>query len=120
MFPKKAGPCGWAHTTAKSSPALSLKNAMRHGTSENATVTVTNTIPVINSRYRAELENAGLKVSGINPERNLVEIVELPEHPYFIACQFHPEFKSRPQQAHPLFSGLIEAALKGAEHAETH
>ena len=73
-----------------------------------------------NSRYRAELENAGLKVSGVNPDRGLVEMVELPEHPYFIACQFHPEFKSRPQQAHPLFSGLIEAALKGAEHAETH
>ena len=73
-----------------------------------------------NSRYRAELENAGLKVSGVNPDRGLVEMVELPEHPYFIACQFHPEFKSRPQQAHPLFSGLVEAALKGAEHAETH
>ena len=65
-----------------------------------------------NSKYRAELENAGLKVSGINPERDLVEIVELPEHPYFIACQFHPEFKSRPQQVHPLFDGLVAAALK--------
>jgi len=65
-----------------------------------------------NSKYRTELENAGLKVSGINPERNLVEIVELPEHPYFIACQFHPEFKSRPQKVHPLFDGLVAAALK--------
>ena len=65
-----------------------------------------------NSKYRAELENAGLKVSGINPERDLVEMVELPGHPYFIACQFHPEFKSRPQNAHPLFDGLIAAALK--------
>ena len=65
-----------------------------------------------NSKYRAELENAGLKVSGINPERDLVEIVELPEHPYFIACQFHPEFKSRPQKVHPLFDGLVAAALK--------
>ncbi|MBO4633387.1 MAG: CTP synthase, partial [Lentisphaeria bacterium] len=64
-----------------------------------------------NSAYRSELEKAGLKVSGINPERELVEMVELPEHPYFIACQFHPEFKSRPQQAHPLFAGLIGAAL---------
>ena len=65
-----------------------------------------------NSAYRAELEQAGLKVSGVNPDRELVEIVELPDHPYFIACQFHPEFKSRPQEAHPLFDGLIGAALK--------
>ena len=65
-----------------------------------------------NSRYRAELENGGLKVSGTNPQRGLVEIVELPDHPYFIACQFHPEFKSRPQNAHPLFDGLIAAALR--------
>ncbi len=70
-----------------------------------------------NSRYREELENAGLKVSGVNPERQLVEIVEISGHPYFIACQFHPEFKSRPQQAHPLFDGLIAAALKGKENA---
>ena len=73
-----------------------------------------------NSLYRTELENAGLKVCGINPERKLVEMVELPGHPFFIACQFHPEFKSRPQQAHPLFNGLIGAALKGKENAETH
>ena len=73
-----------------------------------------------NSAFRADLENAGLKVSGVNPERNLVEMVELPDHPYFIACQFHPEFKSRPQQAHPLFDGLVAAALKGKDHAETH
>ena len=65
-----------------------------------------------NSRYRAELEKGGLKVSGTNPQRGLVEIVELSDHPYFIACQFHPEFKSRPQNAHPLFDGLIAAALK--------
>ena len=65
-----------------------------------------------NSRYRAELERGGLKVSGTNPRRGLVEIVELPDHPYFIACQFHPEFKSRPQNAHPLFDGLIAAALQ--------
>ena len=51
-------------------------------------------------------------MSGTNPQRGLVEIVELPDHPYFIACQFLPEFKSRPQNAHPLFDGLIAAALK--------
>ena len=70
-----------------------------------------------NSEYREALEGAGLKVSGVNPQRGLVEMVELPEHPYFIACQFHPEFKSRPQNAHPLFDGLIASALKGKENA---
>jgi len=73
-----------------------------------------------NSRYRNELEKAGLKVSGVNPARDLVEMVELPGHPFFIACQFHPEFKSRPQHAHPLFDGLVAATLKGKENAETH
>ena len=67
-----------------------------------------------NPIYREALESGGLKASGVNPQRNLVEIVELPGHPFFIACQFHPEFKSRPQNAHPLFDGLIGAALKGA------
>ena len=65
-----------------------------------------------NPEYREALEKAGLKVSGVNPQRGLVEIVELPEHPFFIACQFHPEFKSRPQSAHPLFDGFIRAALR--------
>ena len=73
-----------------------------------------------NPACRAELEEAGLRISGINPELGLAEIVELPKHPYFIACQFHPEFKSRPQEAHPLFFGLIEAALKGRKNAQTH
>ena len=76
-------------------------------------------------RHRYELSNAsdasaalvaaGLEVSGLSPDETLVEIVELPQttHPYFIACQFHPEFKSRPTSPHPLFLGLVEAALKG-------
>ena len=63
-----------------------------------------------NNVYRETLEKAGLVVSGINPRRNLVEIVELPNHPYFVACQFHPEFKSRPTRSHPLFQGFINAA----------
>ena len=48
---------------------------------------------------------------GVNPETGLVEVVELPNHPFFIGCQFHPEFKSRPRAAHPLFSGFVEAAI---------
>ena len=50
--------------------------------------------------------------SGISPDYRLVEIIEIPAHPFFIATQFHPEFKSRPNRAHPLFRGLVEAALK--------
>lgn len=58
------------------------------------------------------MENAGLKCTGVSPDGNLVEIVELEKHPYFIASQFHPEFKSRPNKPHPLFVGLIKAAMK--------
>ncbi len=65
----------------------------------------------VNNRYRNRLENHGLVVSGINPELNLVEIIELPGHPWFIACQFHPELKSRLNGAHPLFRGFIGAAV---------
>ena len=65
------------------------------------------------SEVRKRLEESGLKVSGISPDGKLAEIVELPQakHPYFIACQFHPEFKSRPTAPHPLFVGLVSAAL---------
>ena len=66
-----------------------------------------------NPRFREDLENAGLRITGVNPQSGLAEIVELPEHPFFIGCQFHPEFQSRPQRPHPLFDGLIGAALKG-------
>ena len=65
-----------------------------------------------NNAYRKEFENAGLKIAGENPETELVEIVELADHPFFIGCQFHPEFKSRPRKVHPLFDGLIKSALQ--------
>ena len=65
-----------------------------------------------NNDYRAQLEQAGLVISGVNPQANLVEIVELPTHPFFIACQFHPELLSRPQRPHPLFKGLVAAVAK--------
>jgi len=63
-----------------------------------------------NNDYKAILEDNGLVCSGINPKRGLVEVIELPDHPYFIASQFHPEFGSRPNRPHPLFVGLIKAA----------
>ena len=70
------------------------------------------------SEGRKALEAAGLKVSGTSPDGTLVEIVELPGHPYFIAGQFHPEFKSRPTAPHPLFDGLVAAALKQKKGAK--
>lgn len=66
----------------------------------------------VNNDYRKILERNGLLMAGINPQRNLIEIIELPDHKFFIATQFHPEFKSRPLNPHPLFRGLIEAAIK--------
>jgi CTP synthase len=65
----------------------------------------------VNNTYRDALERAGLSLSGVSPDGRLVEMVELPDHPYFVACQFHPEFKSRPQAPHPLFARFAEAAL---------
>lgn len=65
-----------------------------------------------NNTYREILEQNGLTISGVNTKANLVEIIELAKHPHFIACQFHPEFKSRPTKPHPLFKSFIEAANK--------
>jgi CTP synthase len=66
----------------------------------------------VNNAYRSRLSDGGMVVSGHNPELNLVEMIELPDHPYFVGCQFHPEFKSKPFAPHPLFSGFIRAALE--------
>ena len=65
-----------------------------------------------NNLFRERLEKAGLVVSGVSPDGTLVEIVELRDHPWFLGCQFHPEFKSKPMRPHPLFRDFIKAALK--------
>ena len=65
--------------------------------------------------FRPEQEAAGLRMAGTSPDGHLVEIVELPEHPWYVGCQFHPELKSRPDRPHPLFQGCVAAAL---EHQE--
>ncbi len=62
--------------------------------------------------FREPLEKAGLVLSGTSPDKKLVEMVELSSHPYFVACQFHPEFKSKPLAPHPLFSRFVRAALE--------
>lgn len=66
----------------------------------------------VSNEFRPEMEAAGLVISGTSPDGRLVEIIELKDHPYFVATQAHPEFKSRPNRPHPLFHGFVEAALK--------
>ena len=72
----------------------------------------------LNNQYRRELEQAGLVISGVSPDDRLAEAVELPDHPFCVGVQFHPEFKSRPNQPHPLFKGFISAALQQAKGKE--
>ncbi len=69
----------------------------------------------VNNDFREVLEKKGLMIAGINPERNLVEIIEIVNHPFFIGTQFHPELKSRPLRPHPLFLGFVQAAIKRAK-----
>jgi CTP synthase len=69
-----------------------------------------------NNQYRPMFLESGYKVSGTSPNERLVEIIELPDHPFFVASQFHPEFQSRPSNPHPLFRGLIQAAVDRADH----
>ena len=66
----------------------------------------------VNNAYRELLAECGMLFSGVSPDDKLVEIIEIPDHPFFVAVQFHPEFRSRPNRAHPLFAGLVKAALE--------
>ncbi|MBF0455683.1 MAG: CTP synthase [Magnetococcales bacterium] len=65
-----------------------------------------------NNNYRQQLVEAGLVITGTSPDGELVEVVEMADHPFFVACQFHPEFKSRPRTPHPLFSAFVKSALQ--------
>jgi CTP synthase len=65
-----------------------------------------------NNAYRERLEKGGLVISGVYDEAELVEIVEIEDHPWFLGCQFHPEFRSRPMEPHPLFESFVGASLK--------
>ncbi|HEX7117200.1 MAG TPA: CTP synthase [Longimicrobiales bacterium] len=66
----------------------------------------------VNNAYRDRMAEHGMRFSGLSPDGNLVEMIELPEHPWFIGCQFHPELKSRPMRPHPLFASFIRAAME--------
>src|SRR5260221_11556578 len=65
-----------------------------------------------NRDYEKTLVGAGLRITGRTPDENYVEIIEAPEHPWFLGCQFHPEFKSKPLEPHPLFAAFVGAALE--------
>ena len=103
-----AAPCAWASIAACLPPGTISHKA--YGTSEIWE----------RHRHRYEFNNeylerfvaGGMRVAGKNPERNLVEIVEIPDHPWFVAVQFHPELKSRPNRPHPLFRDFVGAALE--------
>jgi CTP synthase len=71
-----------------------------------------------NNAFRAQYEAAGMVFSGVNPDLDLVEMIELNNHPHFVGCQFHPEFKSKPFAAHPLFAGFVQAAREQRNRAE--
>ena len=71
----------------------------------------------VNNNYVEALQRAGLGISGRSTEDDLVEMIEIPDHPWFVACQFHPEFTSTPRDGHPLFTGFIQAALQQREPA---
>src|SRR5207247_1478850 len=70
-----------------------------------------------NREYEKTLLAAGLKITGRTPDDNYVEIIEAPDHPWFLGCQFHPEFKSKPLEPHPLFAAFIGAALEHKRNA---
>jgi CTP synthase len=68
-----------------------------------------------NNAYREIFKKNGMRISGVNPKRDLVEVIELPDHPWFVAVQYHPELRSRPNRPHPLFRDFIRAALARSE-----
>jgi CTP synthase len=71
-----------------------------------------------NNQYRKDFEKSGMVLSGINPENDLVEVIELPKHPYFIGVQYHPELKSTVMAPHPLFVHFVKAALTNAHQKQ--
>jgi CTP synthase len=72
----------------------------------------------VNNKFRRTLSDHGMVFSGLSPDRELVEMIELPNHPWFLGCQFHPELKSRATAAHPLFREFVKASLKYSEEKE--
>jgi len=72
----------------------------------------------VNNVLLPQIEKAGLKVTGLSADKKLVEIIEVPNHPWFVACQFHPEFTSTPRDGHPLFEGFVKAAKENQKKSD--
>ena len=81
-------------------------------TTEIYTLSLHDALPIFNNHYREDFINRGMRFSGLSPDDRLVEVVEITDHPWFLATQYHPEFKSKPDQAAPLFRDFIAAAVK--------
>jgi len=73
----------------------------------------------VNEHYLARIRQAGLRVSGLSTKDGLCEMIELPNHPWFVACQFHPEFTSTPRDGHPLFKAFVQAAIANHGKAQS-
>jgi CTP synthase len=71
----------------------------------------------VNQEFMPQLREAGMSFTGMSPDRKFVEMIELPNHPWFLGCQFHPEFKSKPVAPHPLFKDFVRAA-RAHKHAK--
>ena len=106
----RAAPCASAPGPPSSSPARRWRPSTAPRSSTSATGTATRSTPATATASSA----AGLRCSGTSPDDRLVEFIELPGHPFWVATQAHPEFKSRPDRPHPLFRGLVGAALNRA------
>jgi CTP synthase len=110
------------HNVVNKGGTMRLGRYPCHLKSGTRTSTVYNSEPIIyerhrhryevNNQFREKLQQAGMIFSGLSPDNRLVEMIELANHPYFIACQFHPELRSRPDNPHPLFVGLVESMIK--------
>jgi CTP synthase len=72
-----------------------------------------------NNEYRGPFREQGMVFSGLSPDEQLVEMIELPDHPWFVGCQFHPELKSRPTRPHPLFASFVQAAARHGGHLDS-
>ena len=107
--PTKAAPCGWAPRKRMLDPA----SQVAHSATAAEIISERHRHRYeFNNAYRSQFEAHGMLIAATSPDHSLVEIIELPEHPWFVAVQFHPEFKSKPTEPHPLFAGFIGAAVE--------
>ena len=110
-------------TTGPGGSARIMAGTEIHGSYQNGDTRYVKALPYsdkeVNNDFREKLHEHGMVISGVSPDYRLVEMIEVPGHPYFIGTQAHPEFRSRPNRPHPLFDGLIKAAVLRTKTAGT-